>query len=279
MSDDRLPEALAVLGRHGLECTRMDLLSRRMTGRKSRRRAYRAILADGSSLKVRCFESDEAAARLAAVRKHVPPEFAPVVACDGDILLERWIHGGDIPPADAISRAADIGAILGRLHATSFPESGRVVPTQRRADEAIAHLRQLASAGAISSTVGAALEADIRRTDPHESPQTVVHRDYCPENFVVDGGGDLHVIDNEWIDLDAPGVDLARTWSRWPMTDETWRRLVTGYASTASIDPGPLRFWKIVMAAAGAAIRLAAPPEDLMEPIGRLHELATAAHA
>ncbi len=148
--------------------------------------------------------------------------------------------------------------------------------TRRRAEEAVAHLGRLASAGVISSTLRAALEADVWRTDPREGPQTVVHRDYCPENFLVGTRGDLHVVDNEWVGLEAPGLDLARTWSRWPMPADVWRRFLAGYASTAPADPGPLRFWQIVMAAAGAAIRLAAPADDLAEPVARLRELAMA---
>ena len=34
------------------------------------------------------------------------------------------------------------------------------------------------------------------------------------------------MIDNEWLGVDAAGVDLGRSWSRWPLPDAAWRRFL-----------------------------------------------------
>ena len=103
----------------------------------------------------------------------------------------------------------------------------------------------------------------------------LVHRDFCPENLVIDSAGELHVIDNEWLAIDAAGVDLGRTWSRWALPTTSWRVFSSGYAAAAPEAPAALRFWLIAMAARGACVRLEASLEALALPLARLRELAS----
>jgi hypothetical protein len=80
----------------------------------------------------------------------------------------------------------------------------------------------------------------------------------------------LRVIDNEWFAVAPSGLDLGRTFCRWPMSEGTWRRFLAAYRSAAPADPGPLAFWKIVGALASAHIRLQQDPERLEVPLGVL---------
>jgi aminoglycoside phosphotransferase (APT) family kinase protein len=274
MEEDVAAEVRSALASHGLRGWTVETLSARSFGRKSGRFTLRVEAADGSVIKARCFESVEAASRLAELRSRVDAAFVPVIARYGAVLLEPWIDGEALSAAQAEARAEEVGAVLGRLHATELAAEHPRVSTRERRERAIGRLAELAESGVVTTELVGALGAELRQCDPGESPRTVVHRDYCPENIVVDPGGRLHVVDNEWLDVDAPGVDLGRTYSRWPMPDDVWKRFLRGYQTTAPFPPGPLRFWMILMAAAGATVRLRKPAAELAVPLARLHELA-----
>lgn len=274
MDADRTADVRAALARHGFAPDGIEVLSRRTTGRRRHRQTLRVHLRDGSSIKVRCLESREAAVNLVEIRRQLAPRFAPVIAQDDAMLIETWIEGRQLPAPEAAERAAELGAIMGNLHATAMPEVGRRTGTRGRATRAIEQLAYLSSLGVVSDGLATALAAEVTDTDPGDAHQTIVHRDFCPENLVVDRDDAIHVIDNEWITIDAPGVDLGRTYSRWPLPAVAWESFLRGYRGAAPFDPGPLRFWLIVMAAAGAAIRIGDSPSTLAEPVARLRELA-----
>jgi Ser/Thr protein kinase RdoA (MazF antagonist) len=279
MEQDVIAEVQSALASHGLRWRRIETLSPASFGRKSGRYSFRVDLATGSVIKARRFESAEEAARLADLRGRIDAAFAPVVARYGAVLLESWIEGEGLwsAQAQAQARAEEVGALLGRLHATELSEMHGPISTRERRERAIFQLTTLAESGVISAELAETLHADLLRRDPATAAQTVVHLDYCPENLVVDPGGRLHVVDNEWLRIDAPGVDLGRTYSRWLVPEDVWTRFMRGYSTTAPFDPGPLRFWLIAMAAAGAIIRLKKSPAELAVPLARLHELAASA--
>jgi Ser/Thr protein kinase RdoA (MazF antagonist) len=277
MEENVFTEARSALARHHLECRHIELLSPRAAGKGSGRLTLRAELTNGSTIKIRCLESVEAASRLADLRSRTNSSFAPIVAREGAVLIESWIDGEELSPEQAAARAHELGAILGGLHATTLPAGRHTVSTHERLERATGQLEQLADSGVLSSESSEVLQGDLRRTDPGESLQTLVHLDYCPENLVVDSIGSLHVVDNEWIGIDAPGVDLGRTCARWWANDEVWARFMTGYRTRAPFDPGPLRFWMIAMAASGAVFRLEnKSAEELAVPLARLRDLAAA---
>jgi hypothetical protein len=263
----------ALLADRGLSYRAIEILSPLASGRKANRRTLRVTLANGSTIKVRCLENPQEASRLTMIRRLLDPAFAPVVDHHGAVLLETWVDGEQLTLEQAAGRAEDLGAMLGRLHGTRLPTQ-QYVETGARCQTAIDQLRQLGDAGLVTAEARDALQQQLRELAPRRAPMTVVHMDYCPENLVIDALGGLHVIDNEWIRVDAPGLDLGRTYSRWPMTESVWTRFLGGYLTTAPFDPGPLRFWMIVMAAAGATIRLQKSPAEQAAPLARLRQLA-----
>ena len=92
--------------------------------------------------------------------------------------------------------------------------------------------------------------------------------------MVIDAGGRLHVVDNEWLTVAPAGLDLGHTFSRWPMSADAWGRFLHAYRSASPGDPGPLAFWKIVAALTSARIRLAKAPARLAVPLGLLRRFA-----
>jgi Ser/Thr protein kinase RdoA (MazF antagonist) len=274
MDEHVIAEARSVLEKCRLQYRQIAVLSPGVSGRKRGRRTLRVELADGTALKMRCLESVEEASRLADVRSRLPPAFAPVIARHGTMLLESWIDGEQLSASRAAARAEEMGALLGSLHATELPEIPPPAATRGRRDRAVEQLATLAASGVIEVDLSQVLRAELLRTDPGEAPQTMVHLDYCPENLVIDATGRLHVVDNEWIGIDAAGLDLGRTYARWPMTADVWERFLSGYLTTAPFDPRPLRFWMIIMAVAGVMIRRQRSVGELADPLARLRQLA-----
>jgi hypothetical protein len=263
----------AALRRQGVTVAAIEMLSPPGAGRRRGRYTFRARAADGALVKARVFESRATAARQVTLRRGLDPAFAPVIGRHGAVVLERWIPGARLSLADAATRAEAIGGLLGRLHVTGL-RRGRIATRARRA-AAEAALARLTAAGILATAAAATLIGELERCDPGSAPRTIVHRDYCPENFVLDPEGDLHVVDNEWFAIDAPAADLARTYVRWPLAADDWRRVLCGYAAVAG-DPGPLRFWILAAAALGTAIRLQGSAAERAVPLGRLCELIDA---
>jgi aminoglycoside phosphotransferase len=266
-------EVEEALERLGLRARRLVAISR-ADGRKHGRRVYRVELTDGRTIKARRLESEEAARRLVALRAAIEPAFAPVLDRHGPVLLEAWIEGVPLAERDTEARAAEAGALLARLHASAEARPSGAVPTRPWREGAAAELAALGDAHALGADEVATLAAELRRHDPGSVPTVLIHGDFCGENMVIDGAGRLRVIDNEWLAIAPRGFDLGRTFSRWPMSDAAWQRLVAGYRSAARVDHGPLAFWKIVAALKSAHIRLRATPERLEFSLGLLRRFA-----
>lgn len=266
-------EVETALDRQAMRARRVVLISP-PSARKRGRCVYRVDLADGRTIKARWLESAEAASRLCALRADLEEAFSPVIAQDEALLLEAWIEGTLLTALDPAAHAAESGALLGRLHARESAGAPATVDTGPWRDRAAAELAILADAGALASAAIAKLGAELRRTDPGTARTSLVHNDFCAENMLIDGGGRLRVIDNEWLSIAPSGFDLGRTFSRWPMSDQTWWRFLAAYRSAARVDPGPLAFWKIATALTSACIRLPQGGERLEVPLGMLRRVA-----
>jgi hypothetical protein len=66
------------------------------------------------------------------------------------------------------------------------------------------------------------------------------------------------VVDNEALSIGFLDFDLARSWYRWELGPEAWRRFLDRYAAHRSELPGeqPFRFWRIAATALGARVRV-----------------------
>jgi aminoglycoside phosphotransferase len=266
-------EVRELLAAHGVACATLEPLAPAGAGRRAGRLSLRAVTRDGRLLKVRCLETADAAARLAELRARVEAPFLPAGTAHGPLLVEPWVEGEPLSAARAERRAEALGALLGRLHAATPPGAPERTSTAERASRARADLAELAAAGALTGSAAERLLGELAGSDPGSAPVVLVHRDYCPENLVEDRDGRLHAVDNEWLGLDAAGVDLGRTWSRWAAPADAWQRFLGGYAATAPHRPEALRFWLIAMAARSAMLRLSSGSASGLAFL-RLRELA-----
>jgi Ser/Thr protein kinase RdoA (MazF antagonist) len=264
-----------LLASHGLRCGKLESLSPAGSGRKAGRRCLRLETLEGRVFKLRLFESAEEAAALATLRARVDVSFLPPIEQRGPLLLEPWIEGERLSPAQAEACSQALGSLLGRLHAARPAGAPALVSSRERRERALEDLARLSAAGMLPAEAGPTLRAELARRDPGSAPAVLVHRDFCPENLVSDAAGNVHLIDNEWLGVDAAGVDLGRTWSRWPLPAAAWQEFLNGYAAAAPEPPAALRFWLIAMAARGASLRLGGPTAALALPLARLRELAS----
>jgi Ser/Thr protein kinase RdoA (MazF antagonist) len=261
------------LNREGLRPRRSVLISP-PDDQKRGRCVYRVELEDGRTIKARRLESAEAASRLFELRADLEGAFAPASAQHGRVLLETWIDGVPLTELDSEARAEDAGALLGRLHSIEVAATPPTVSTLEWRERATTELEILGEAGKLGLREVAKLDAELHRWDPGTARLACVHRDFCAENMMLDASGHLHVIDNEWLTIDPAGFDLGRTFTRWPMSEGAWERFLRAYRSTARIDPGPLSFWKIVVALWTVRIRLHQTPKRLAGPLVLLRRFA-----
>ncbi|MCZ7596746.1 MAG: aminoglycoside phosphotransferase family protein [Gammaproteobacteria bacterium] len=240
---------------------------------KGRRLAYRVDLRDGATIKVREYENEDAARSAFELNAALGRVFAGALARYGRVVVEEWIEGAPLAPDDEHRTIEEAGEILGRLHA-SFPQSssGRV-GTGRWRREAVVDLDLLLQAGCVQRDDADRLLGIVDETDPGEACTTVIHLDFCAENMVRDGGGALRVVDNELLCIGPRGLDLGRTFHRWPFAAANWSGFLAGYLLHAG-DPGAAPFWRIVAALLGARVFLQRCPERLPTAIEHLQSLA-----
>lgn len=260
---DVTPEIETALDRLGLRARRLVLVSP-LARNKGRRCAYRLEADDGRTLKVRQLDTAEQARHLVELRAGLEEAFAPVLARYGCVLLEEWIEGIQLTELDAEARAADAGALLGRLHARALgPDAPATLRTRTWVERAMSDLEILAGAQKLGSREVAALRAEIVRHDPGAVRACLVHMDFCAENMLIDAGGQLRVIDNELLAIAPAGFDLGRTFDRWPMSAAAWGRFRRGYRSSAAAEVEAIGFWKILAALMGARVRFQRAPARL----------------
>ena len=261
------------LERHGLRPRRIELVSP-LRERKGMRLAYRVDADDRHRVKVRHFETQEGARRHFELRADLEAAFTRVLASYGSVLIEEWVEGVPLTEPDSDSRAEEAGALLGRLHARPMgPDLPSMISTRKWSEGAESDLAILTSAGALAPEEAARLRAELCRRDPQLARAALIHLDFCAENMLIDTHGKLRVIDNELIAINPVGLDLGRTFHRWPMTDATWRRFLRGYRAAAPGEPQATGFWKIAAALTGTRVFLQRMPQRVEASVALLGRL------
>ncbi len=263
------PEVAAALRALGLEAVEAEPIHSLPLG--ADRETLRIRLAGGGSVKVRRFPCARLADRYLAIARAIEAPLVRVLGGVGALTVEEWIEGVPLSTlpltTPRLEQAADL---LGRVH-TARPPARRMTGRIRRRTRK--WLTRLAGAGALAWPTAGALLARVDTMAPRRAALAVVHGDMCAENLLEIAGGRLVAIDNERLQLAFLDFDLARTWVRWPLTDEAWQRFEERYARWRR--PAPRDFWRIAALALSANVRLTLGrrPEGLYR---RLDALAAA---
>jgi Ser/Thr protein kinase RdoA (MazF antagonist) len=265
------------LDRFGVRRRRIELVSP-LRERKGIRLAYRVEAEDGRTIKVRHFGNPVEAGRHFELRAGLEAAFASVLGHCGAVVLEEWVEGTPLAGSEAVARAEEAGALLGRLHARPLgPDAPSTIATQKWIDGADSDLEILTSARALTLDEAARLRAEMRRRDPRSALPALIHLDFCAENLLVDSKGGLRVIDNELLAVKPAGLDLGRTFHRWPMSEVTWGRFLSGYRSSAPSEPEATGFWKISAALTGTRVYVQRMPQRVDDSVALLRRFAEGA--
>jgi thiamine kinase-like enzyme len=223
-----------------------------LRGRGRPRSAFRVVLEDGRTFKLRRFKSPERAAEVADLTRRLRDLGLPqtVLRRDGVMLVE-WITGAPLlQSASHDERIEEAAELLARIHATkSF--AGRALPFATSTHDELAamghELETLLRAGRLDTAAAQAIDRIVRERDPRHAACGIAHGDFSAENLLVDRAGRLRVIDNEELALGILALDLARVGSRWPMSAPAWRRFLAAYRAAGG-EPAAdaeLRLWQI----------------------------------
>jgi len=251
----------------------------RLVSARQRKASFRLDFADGRRCKARRFrtaESASAALALAPLLEALP--FSRILVARGLVAIEQWIEGVPLRPGDvSVEQARVAGALLGRVHAiTGLPADllAQVPDGNWYADSIDAYLQELVAAGALVTATAARLHEAAMANQPGRLAIGLVHGDFCADNIVVDGEGDLFVVDNESLHLGALDYDLARCWVRWPMSESLRAAFSGGYQSVRGLDDFTLHgtFWAIKALSQSIAVHLRhnRPCEPALEALLRM---------
>jgi hypothetical protein len=250
---------------------------------RTARHAYRVSLADGRTIKARRTLSDARARSVCDALQALGNEhFARVIGREGAVLIEEWVNGDALSSGTAGEpHLHEAAALLARVHRTAVVGGVAVAglrSTAPRLAEAETRLSSLIERGALAVEDRETLSTALRQFDPRQAQAGLVHLDFALENMVIDMQGQLRLVDNEAMGVDAFDYDLARSWYRNGLPPETWARFEDAYREAAG--PGArdrsAPFWRIAAVVEGAVTRLDADPARAVVPLDRLRDMAAA---
>jgi len=215
------------------------------------RTAFCVDLSDGRRVKLRRMSEVGEAAELERLLAALAPiGFPQVIARRARCLVLEWIPGKLLSEERETTGWIDAaGALIGLTHRTRLEADA--LPSERPAtaelDRCGSQLAALVAARQLTRPQADAVADAIIRSTPERPIHGIVHGDFAPENLVIDASGALHAIDNEVVRIGILDLDLARTWSRWPMADRTWASFLAAYAAASgrSCNDDQLVGWKL----------------------------------
>jgi aminoglycoside phosphotransferase (APT) family kinase protein len=242
--------------------------------------AFRVRFADGRIAKAKVLPGPKDTARVHALLQQLDhPALPKVLGVSGRVLLTEWISGTPLSAAECDTAVARTGgAILASLHQSPVPanmtRNAETVLQRREADFREA-LDRLVACGALAAAESATAVRLAAQHAPDTCTVGIVHNDFCPENLVRRSCGDLCLVDNETLEVDACEFDLGRTWYRWPMAARQRRAFFDGYAIDDNRDRflAAFPFWTIAATVKGAVFRTRGDVADAAVPLERLRRL------
>jgi Ser/Thr protein kinase RdoA (MazF antagonist) len=190
---------------------------------------------------------------------------APLIV-RGSVSVDSWVTGrplAEVPPRFHPFELA--GDLLGSLHR---------VRQSTRATEGIPDRVGAMLDGAVRPAEATALVERVRSGLPSRASWGLTHGDLGQDNVVMTPQRTIVAIDNENVRPGFLDHDLARTWYRWPMSGESWRRLERAYARhrTPASDPAEVHAWCIAAVAKSVWVRRRTPIASA-EPLDVLQRL------
>ena len=242
--------------------------------------SFRLQLGDGRIMKGRRLKTGETAQKIEYLSQFLDTRLFPrVLARCGEALLTEWIDG---QPLTSSQSSPDImrrcGALHGMLHTRPLPgelskKCQRVARDwQAKLERSI---RDLVRQDALTNQEGERLLDLAATRAPGDIAVGITHKDFCAENILIGAHGDVVVIDNETLSIDAFDYDLGRTWYRWPMTPFQREAYYDGYNQYRNSTGFRTHFayWLIAVLVRSALFYLEAGTREAWGPLPHLRRL------
>jgi aminoglycoside phosphotransferase (APT) family kinase protein len=242
-----------------------------------RRGAYKVTYEDGSVFKGRCFERAVEADRVSTLSRFLDPNHFPaVLEVNGKGAVIEWVDGHPLNHGNFNREHIEMAAgIQAALAVTPLPSAFSSTPHcqsgfWKRLFESRVHF--LFNTGIITTPQAAKLLETTREWTPPSIAVGLTHGDLCVENILIDGNGNLFVIDLETLSVTAIAYDLARTLYRWPMTPDERAVYLAAYERTVKIDDllDNLPFWILLVLCNSVVFRFRGQIQNVGEAIGEL---------
>lgn len=277
MTEALLEKLTKVCGKHGFTPVEWVPITRFAPDSK-RRKAFRARLENGSSIKARWWSDHVQAERLKMLRRDSSiPFLSSILAFDEGIILEEWIEGESLcqlsPEPEDVMEAA---RILAELHSTTpdfsdWRESARGVDSMKA--EALKQLVELHHRGVLTLEKKRQAEKFLERAEPDHAAIGYVHGDFCGQNLVKDNSGQIWVVDNELLDLGCLDYDLGFCWFRWPLSGALWQLFFETYRGSTDRRVSAVWFWRLIAATKSVYFHTLLQPEGLKALLPRFSEV------
>jgi Ser/Thr protein kinase RdoA (MazF antagonist) len=235
----------------GGEVACVEPITRLISPRQSKAQ-FKLTFADGRQFKGRRYESRNKRRRvstLAPLLDGLP--FTQIIAAKGRATLEEWVTGTTLRAAEVSEQqACDAGALLGLVHTregippAAWAESPDV---DAPLEKIVSHLDRISRGVAELSPLCEHLAELARGLQPGAFQSGLIHADYAVDNMIIAEDGHIIVVDNEHLRVGPLDYDLARCWSRWPMTESLRQAFGEGYQQHRSLEPFAKnrQFWAI----------------------------------
>lgn len=214
----------------------------RLTSSGQTRGSFKLTLANGTRLKGRLHRSEESRLRASQLLPLLQGlGFPDILAARGRTTLESWVEGTILHAAEVTqNQARRAGALLGTLHSTDITPAIQGTSAGSTPEEQLEktrrHLARLTASIPQHATLFEKLSSIAGEHKPASLAEGLVHTDFCAENMVVDANGKLVAIDNEGLRIGALDYDIARCWSRWPMSIGLRDAFSEGYQQFRSLS-------------------------------------------
>ncbi len=244
------------------------------------RASFRLRFGDGRILKGRLLDSNAIAERVEYLSQFLDHRHFPkVLGRRGCALLMEWIEG---QPLTSVQCPPELvrccGALQGLLHSMLVPKEMHIEAHPREQDwqaKLEENIHEMVARRALGREEGKQVLELALRHAPASFALGLVHRDFCAENIVLGAHGQVYVIDNETLHIDAYDYDLARTWYRWPLNRLQRAAYYDGYnqyRTTADFAKYFL-YWAMVVLVEATVYRLRIRTRGASIPIRRIKAL------